>query len=139
MQDENSRSGMLKIKKIGEGLAIEFNPLFSIVEGHLFVYAFPEGMLDAFIEVMHMTIPFYVINIFLFLLGFYLIISSLIHIKNYNRDIIEDKKDLIRRVTTPDEVDFAISRGLIPIVIPHEISDHFSSILPLQSDNPNFA
>jgi hypothetical protein len=100
-----AESGMLKTKKIGEGLAIEFNPLFSIVEGHLFVYSFPEGMLDAFIEILH----------------------------------LEDKKDLIRRVTTPDEVEFAISRGLIPMVIPHEISDRFSSISPLQRDNPNVA
>jgi hypothetical protein len=98
-------SGMLKTKKIGEGLAIEFNPLFSIVEGHLFVYAFPEGMLDAFIEILH----------------------------------LEDKKDLIRRVCTHDEVEAAVSQGLIPMLIPHEISDRFSSISPLQRDNPNVA
>jgi hypothetical protein len=52
---------------------------------------------------------------------------------------LEDKKDLIRRVTTPDEGEVAISRGLIPLVIPHEISDRFSSISPLQGDNPNVA
>ncbi len=45
-------SGMLKMKKMGEGLAIEFNPIFSIVEGHLFVYAFPKGMMDAFVDVL---------------------------------------------------------------------------------------
>jgi len=95
-------TGMLKKKKIGEGLAIEFNPIFSIVEGHLFVYAFPEGMLDAFTEVLN----------------------------------LKNKKDLIRRVSTPEEVEIAISRGLIPMVIPHEISDRFSSISPLQKDNP---
>jgi len=98
-----AESGMLKTKKIGAGFVIEFNPMFSIVEGHLFVYSFPEGMLDAFMEILH----------------------------------LEDKKDFIRRVTTPDEVEFAISRGLIPMVIPHEISDRFSSIPALQRDNPN--
>jgi hypothetical protein len=45
-------TGMLKTKKISTGLVIEFNPLFSIVEGHLFVYAFPDGMLDAFADVL---------------------------------------------------------------------------------------
>jgi len=45
-------TGMLKTKKFGTGLVIEFNPLFSIVEGHLFVYAFPDGMLDAFADVL---------------------------------------------------------------------------------------
>src|SRR4030042_1505845 len=45
-------SGMLKTKKISTGLVIEFNPLFSIVEGHLFVYAFPDGMLEAFADVL---------------------------------------------------------------------------------------
>jgi hypothetical protein len=95
-------TGMLKTKKIGEGLAIEFNPIFSIVEGHLFVYAFPEGMLDAFAEILH----------------------------------LKEKKDLIRRVSTPEEVEIAISRGLIPMVVPHEISERFSSISPLQKDNP---
>jgi len=95
-------TGMLKTKKIGEGLAIEFNPIFSIVEGHLFVYAFPEGMLDAFADILQ----------------------------------LKDKKDLIRRVSTPEEVEVAISRGLIPMVVPHEISDRFSSISPLQKDNP---
>ena len=71
-------------------------------EGHLFVYAFPEGMLDAFNEILQ----------------------------------LEDKKDLIWRVTTSDDVEFAISTGFIPMVIPHEISDRFSSIPPLQRDNP---
>jgi hypothetical protein len=44
------------------------------------------------IEVMHMTIPFYDINGILFLLALYLIISSLIHIKSYNRALSEYKK-----------------------------------------------
>ena len=95
-------TGMLKTKKIGEGLAIEFDPIFSIVEGHLFVYAFPDGMLDAFTEMLH----------------------------------LKDKKDLIRRVSTPEEVEGALSRGLIPMVVPHEISDRFHTVSPLQKDNP---
>lgn len=98
-----TETGMLKKRKIGEGLAIEFNPIFSIVEGHLFVYAFPEGMLDAFTEILN----------------------------------LKDKKGLIRRVSTPEEVEVAISRGLIPMVVPNEISDRFSSIPPLQKDNPH--
>jgi hypothetical protein len=102
LAEKLAETGMLKTKKVGEGLAIEFNPLFSIVEGHLFVYAFPDGMLDAFIEILH----------------------------------LEDKKDLIRRVTAPDEIELAVSRGLIPMVIPHEISDRFSSIPTLQRDKP---
>jgi hypothetical protein len=89
-------TGMLKTKKISTGLVIEFSPLFSIVEGHLFVYAFPEGMLNTFVDVLG----------------------------------LKDKKDLIRRVTTLDEVESAISRGFIPMVIPHEISERFSSIPP---------
>jgi hypothetical protein len=44
------------------------------------------------IEVMHMTIPFYFINVFLFLLALYLIISSLVQIKSYNRALLEYKK-----------------------------------------------
>jgi len=45
-------AGMLKKKSMEDGLAIEFNPTFSVVEGHLFVYAFPKGMLDAFVHVL---------------------------------------------------------------------------------------
>jgi len=45
-------AGMLKKKSMNEGLAIEFNPIFSVVEGHLFVYSFPKGMLDAFVSVL---------------------------------------------------------------------------------------
>lgn len=95
-------AGMLKTKKIGEGLAIEFNPIFSIVEGHLFVYAFPEGMFNTFVDVLG----------------------------------LKDKKEFIRRVSTHEEVESAISKGLIPMLIPSEISDRFSSIRPLQRDNP---
>lgn len=87
-------AGMLKTKKIGEGLAIEFNPIFSIVEGHLFVYTFPEGMLDTFASVLGLA----------------------------------EKRDLIRRVTSHEEVERATSQGLIPLLLPYEISDRFSSI-----------
>ncbi len=87
-------TGMLKTKKISTGLVVEFNPLFSIVEGHLFVYVFPDGMLNAFADVLGLA----------------------------------EKKDLIRRVTSHEEVEKAASRGLIPLLLPHEISDRFSSI-----------
>lgn len=92
-------SGMLKRKPFGRGVVIEFNPTFSIVEGHLFVYAFPKGMLDAFIEVLG----------------------------------IKDKRDLLRRVSTNEEAESAVSRGLIPMLLPYELSEQFSSIPPLQN------
>jgi hypothetical protein len=91
-------AGMLKIKSLGKGFVIEFNPTFSIVEGHLFVYAFPKGMLDAFIDVLG----------------------------------LEEKKGLVRRVFTNEEAEAAVSRGLIPIVLPYELSEQFNSILPLE-------
>ncbi|NIO38174.1 hypothetical protein GTO27_10820 [Candidatus Bathyarchaeota archaeon] len=47
-------TNMLTTKKIANGFAIEFSPKFSIFEGHLFVYAFPKGMLDAMLEVLHL-------------------------------------------------------------------------------------
>ena len=92
-------AGMLKTKRLGRGLVIEFNPTFSIVEGHLFVYAFPKGMLDSFIGVLRLG----------------------------------DKRDLIRRVSTNEEAESAVSRGLIPILLPYELSEQFSSIPPLQN------
>ena len=45
-------SKMLTIKKLIGGIVIEFRPIFSIFEGHLFVYAFPKGMLDTMLEVL---------------------------------------------------------------------------------------
>jgi len=92
-------AGMLKTKPVGGGLTIEFNPTFTIVEGHLFVYAFPKGMLDAFVEVLG----------------------------------LEAKGDLIRRVSTNEEAESALSKGLIPILLPYELSEQFSSIPPLQN------
>jgi hypothetical protein len=89
-----TETGMLKTKKIGEGIIIEFNPIFSIVEGHLFVHAFPEGMLDTFADVLGLA----------------------------------EKRDFIRRVTSHEELERAISQGLIPLLVPYEISDRFSSI-----------
>jgi hypothetical protein len=91
-------TGMLKTKPVGRGLAIEFNPTFTIVEGHLFVYAFPKGMLDEFVEVLG----------------------------------LEAKRDLIRRVSTNKEAESAVSKGLIPILLPYELSEQFSSIPPLE-------
>jgi hypothetical protein len=44
------------------------------------------------IEVMHMAIPFYFINVFLFLLALYLIINSFVQLKSYNRALSEYKK-----------------------------------------------
>jgi hypothetical protein len=94
-------TGMLKKKTFGKEFIIEFMPIFSIVEGHLFVYAFPQGMFDTLVDVLG----------------------------------LKDKKDLIRRVSTHEEAESAISIGLIPIVIPNEISDRFSSITPFKIDN----
>ena len=45
-----------------------------------------------FMQLLHMAIPFYVINAFLVVLGSYLIISSLIHIRRYDRIILAVKK-----------------------------------------------
>ncbi len=94
-----TEAGMLKTKPVGGGLAIEFNPTFTIVEGHLFVYAFPKGMLDEFLEVLGLGA----------------------------------KRDLIRRVSTNEEAELAVSKGLIPILLPYELSEQFSSIPPLQN------
>jgi hypothetical protein len=90
---------MLKTKPVGRGLAIDFNPTFTIVEGHLFVYAFPKGMLEEFVKVLG----------------------------------LEAKRDLIRRVSTNEEAESAVSKGLIPILFPYELSEQFSSIPPLQN------
>ncbi len=95
-------AGMLKKKAVGGGLAIEFNPSFTVVEGHLFVYAFPKGMLDAFAGVLG----------------------------------LEAERDLIRRVSTNEEAESAVSRGFIPILLPYELSEQFSSIPPLQNCSP---
>ena len=92
-------AGMLKTKPVGRGLAIDFNPTFTIVEGHLFVYAFPKGMLEEFVKVLG----------------------------------LEAKRDLIRRVSTNEEAESAVSKGLIPILFPYELSEQFSSIPPLQN------
>ncbi len=43
-------AGMLKISERLAIPCIEFNPIFATVEGHLFVYACPKGMIDAFID-----------------------------------------------------------------------------------------
>jgi uncharacterized membrane protein YdbT with pleckstrin-like domain len=45
-----------------------------------------------FLELIHMAIPFYMINLFLVALASYLIISSLIHIRRYDRIILGLKK-----------------------------------------------
>ena len=45
-----------------------------------------------FLEVLHMTIPFYIINACLMLLAYYLIITSLIRIRRHDRIISELKK-----------------------------------------------
>jgi hypothetical protein len=94
-------AGMLKTKSVGGGLAIEFNPTFTIVEGHLFVYAFPKGMLDEFAEGLG----------------------------------LEAKRDLVRRVSTDEEAKAAVSKGLIPLLLPYELSEQFSSIPSLQDSN----
>jgi hypothetical protein len=44
------------------------------------------------IDVLHVVIPFYIINIALVFLSFYLIIQSLLRIRHYNRLILRLKK-----------------------------------------------
>jgi hypothetical protein len=99
--DKLIEAGMLKTKSVEGGLAIEFNPTFTILEGHLFVYAFPEGMLYEFAEGLG----------------------------------LRAKRDLIRRVSTNEEANSAASKGLIPILLPNELSERFSSIPSLQERN----
>jgi hypothetical protein len=38
-----------------------------------------------FLEIIHIAVPFYLINAFLLILATYLVISSLIHIRQYDR------------------------------------------------------
>ena len=38
-----------------KGEIIEFEPIFSIFEGHLFVYAFPKGMTEAFVDAVGLS------------------------------------------------------------------------------------
>ncbi|MDH5202794.1 MAG: hypothetical protein OEZ31_05975 [Nitrospirota bacterium] len=45
-------SKMLTKRTLGTGVVMEFRPIFSIFEGHLFVYAFPKGMLEAILEAL---------------------------------------------------------------------------------------
>jgi len=45
-----------------------------------------------FMQLLHMAILFYVINAFLVVLGSYLIIKSLTHIRRYDRVILALKK-----------------------------------------------
>ena len=45
-------SGMLKLNPLSGGTTIEFNPIFATIEGHLFVYTCPKGMIDTFIDVL---------------------------------------------------------------------------------------
>ncbi len=43
-------SEMVRIKEDYGGKIIEFSPIFGIFEGHLFVYAFPRGLLEHIVE-----------------------------------------------------------------------------------------
>jgi hypothetical protein len=47
-------SKMLKITFLNKKPFIEFNPVFATIEGHLFVYACPKGMIDMFFQVLHL-------------------------------------------------------------------------------------
>lgn len=47
-------TNMLAKRRVGNRLTIEFQPKLSTFEGHLFVYNFPEGMLDAMLKVLHL-------------------------------------------------------------------------------------
>ena len=51
-----------------------------------------------FLEIIHMAIPFYIINLFLVVLASYLVTSSLIHIRSYDR-IIRGLKKRHRRIS----------------------------------------
>ena len=44
------------------------------------------------IDVLHIAIPFYIINTILFILSFYLILHSLFRIRHYNHRILQLKK-----------------------------------------------
>jgi hypothetical protein len=48
---------------------------------------------------------------------------------------LEEKKGLVRRVFTNEEAEAAVSRGLIPIVLPYELSEQFNSIPLLEDDS----
>jgi hypothetical protein len=48
-------SKMLKITTLNDKPYIEFNPVFATVEGHLFVYACPKGMIDMFFNVLQLS------------------------------------------------------------------------------------
>ena len=54
-----------------------------IVSGFLIATSTPRQ----FLELLHVTILFYALNAFLLVLAFYLIISSLFHIRHYDRTI----------------------------------------------------
>jgi len=41
---------------------------------------------------------------------------------------LTEKRDLIRRVTSHEEIEKATSQGLIPLLVPSEIYDRFNSI-----------
>jgi len=43
---------------------------------------------------------------------------------------LEEKKDLVRKVFTNEEAEAAVSKGLIPIVLPYELSEQINSIPP---------
>ena len=51
-----------------------------------------------FPELLHMAIVFYALNGFLVVLGFYLITSSLVHIRRYDRTIVGLKR-MHRRIS----------------------------------------
>jgi uncharacterized membrane protein YidH (DUF202 family) len=63
-----------------------------IVQMFIFGFLIATSRSYHFLEVMHLTIPFYIINACLMMLAYYLIIFSLIRIRRHDRTITELKK-----------------------------------------------
>ena len=63
-----------------------------VVQIFIFGFLIATSKFYHFLEVMHMSIPFYIINACLMLLAYYLIVTSLIRIRRYDRSITELKR-----------------------------------------------
>ena len=50
-----AETGMIRVETGREGTAIRLDPTFGIFEGHLFIYAVPEGLLEAALSVLNMS------------------------------------------------------------------------------------
>jgi nitrogen fixation/metabolism regulation signal transduction histidine kinase len=63
-----------------------------VVQIFIFGFLIATSKFYHFLEVMHMSIPFYIINACLMLLAYYLIVTSLIRIRRSDRSITELKR-----------------------------------------------